>query len=256
MSGRIFDINLDMGEGYGNWRTCDDAAVMPLISTANIACGYHAGDPSIMRTTIELARQSSVSIGAHPGLPDLLGFGRRVIDVTPNDLYAYIVYQVGALQGFMTAAGLSLTHVKPHGAMFYVLRDPVLADAALDAVAAVAPGTSIYLAGPVGRELFATRAMARGIRICPEAYPDLEYTDDGSVIVQRHKKPVEPDLVYARVKEIITKKTLTTRSGKVLPMDVNNVCLHSDGPNVLEVIDAARRAIADCELTLGSIAQH
>src|ERR1700688_2909781 len=105
MSNDIFDINCDMGEGFGNWRMADDAAIMPLISTANLACGFHAGDPVIMQNMVALARSAGVAVGAHPRLPDLLGFGRRVIAVSPNDLHAYIVYQVGALTGFLTAAG-------------------------------------------------------------------------------------------------------------------------------------------------------
>jgi UPF0271 protein len=246
-----FDINCDMGEGFGNWCMGDDASVLPLISTANLACGFHAGDPLIMLNTVALAKAAGTAVGAHPGLPDLLGFGRRVINVSPTDLYAYIVYQVGALQGFLNAAGLSLNHVKPHGAMFHVLRDSVLADAALDAIGAVAPDAAIYWAGPANREPFAARAMARGIRVCAEAYPDLDYTDDGSLIVEREKRPVEPNLVYQRIVEIIAKKTLTNRTGTRLPMNVESVCVHGDGPNALAVIEAARKAVADCGLQVG-----
>ncbi|RWX72308.1 5-oxoprolinase subunit PxpA [Mesorhizobium sp. M2A.F.Ca.ET.039.01.1.1] len=255
MSGGKFDINCDLGEGFGNWRLADDNGIMPLISTANLACGFHAGDPVIMRNTVNLAREFNVAVGAHPGLPDLLGFGRRPMAISPNDLHAYLVYQIGALQGFLTEAGVAMSHVKPHGAMFYVLRDRALAEAAVDAIAAVAPGLPIILAGPTGKEVFSSTAVARGVPVWPEAYPDLEYEDDGSVIVERHKKPVDANLVYRRVAEIITHKTLTIRSGKVLPMDVDSVCVHSDGPNVLAVINAARKAITDCGRSLGSLAR-
>jgi len=245
-----FDINCDMGEGFGNWRMADDAAVMPLISTANLACGFHAGDPPIMMDTVAMAKEAGVAVGAHPGLPDLLGFGRRVIAVTPKDLISYIVYQVGALQGFLTAAGLPLNHVKPHGALFHVLRDNQLADAAIDAIVSVAPGAAIYWAGPGDREPLAVRAAARGIRVCTEAYPDLEYSDDGSLIVEREKRQVPPELVYDRVSEIISNKTLTTRSGKRLPMDVQSVCIHSDSPNSLAILAEARKAVADAGRTV------
>jgi 5-oxoprolinase (ATP-hydrolysing) subunit A len=247
MSG-TFDINCDMGEGFGNWRLGDDGAVMPLISTANLACGFHAGDPLTMMNTVAMAKEVGVSIGAHPGLPDLLGFGRRIISVSPRDLTSYIIYQVGALKGFLAAAGVPLNHVKPHGALFYVLRDRALADAAVDAIIAVAPGSAIYWAGPGDRELFARRAAARGIRVCAEAYPDLDYTDDGSLLVEREKRQVSPELVYDRVVEIISNKTLTTRTGKRLPMDVDSVCVHGDSPNALDILAAARRAIEDCGL--------
>ena len=251
MSNDTFDINCDMGEGFGNWRMADDAAIMPLISTANLACGFHAGDPVIMQNMVALARSAGVAVGAHPGLPDLLGFGRRVIAVSPNDLHAYIVYQVGALTGFLTAAGMTLNHVKPHGAMFLVLRDATLTDAALDAITAAAPGAAIYWPGPAGHHPFAARAAARGLRVCVEAYPDLEYTDDGMLVVEREKRPVDPDLIYRRMVEVISRKTLTNRNGVTLPMDVASVCVHGDGPNALEVLTAARRAVADRGLRVG-----
>lgn len=251
MAGKIFDINCDMGEGYGNWRMADDRAVMPLITTANIACGFHAGDPLIMQDMVEMARANGVAVGAHPGLPDKLGFGRRMIAVTPQDLYAYVVYQVGALQGFCAAAGVPLNHVKPHGILFHAVRDPALAEATLDAIAACAPGAAIYWSGPAGREPFANRARERGFRVAAEAYPDLGYTDDGSLIVEREKRPVDPAVVYRRVSEIVTRGTLTNDRGAVLPMEVESFCIHSDLPNALEVIDAARRAILDSGATIG-----
>lgn len=248
MTVATFDINCDMGESFGNWRMGNDESVLPLISTANLACGFHAGDPLIMMKTVALAKVAGTAVGAHPGLPDLLGFGRRVINVSPEDLYAYFIYQVGALQGFLTSTGISLNHVKPHGAMFHVLRDPVLADAALDAIEVVAPNAAIYWPG---QEPFASRAITRGIRVCSEAYPDLDYTDDGSLIVEREKRPVEPSLIYQRMVEIIEKKTLTNRNGIRLPMDVETVCIHGDSPNALAVVEAARKAVADCGLKVG-----
>lgn len=255
MSKQTFDINCDMGEGFGNWRMGDDAAVMPRISTANLACGFHAGDPVIMATTVAAARAAGVSVGAHPGLPDLMGFGRRVMSLSTKDMSAYITYQVGALKGFLAANEMPLNHVKPHGAMFHVLRNPALADAALDAIVAVAPEAAIYWAGPSGREPFAARAEARGIRVFFEAYPDLDYTDDGSLVIERQKKEVDPGLVYARMIEIIKHKTLTNSSGTKLPMAVDSVCVHSDGPHAFAVIDAARRAVTDCGLEVGCATQ-
>jgi len=243
-----FDINCDMGEGFGNWRMSDDDAVLPLISTANLACGFHAGDPVIMMKTVAAAKTHGIAVGAHPGLPDLLGFGRRVIAVTPQDLYAYVAYQIGALSAFLRASDLPMNHVKPHGAMFHLLRDPALCEATLDAIAAAAPGAAIYWAA---RELFTAQAAQRGLRVCAEAYPDLDYANDGSLILERQKRPVDPDLIYRRVVEVITHKTLTNREGTVLPMDVQSVCIHSDGPNAMDVIAAARRAIADCGRRVG-----
>ncbi|NTF10541.1 LamB/YcsF family protein [Agrobacterium rubi] len=246
-----FDINCDMGEGFGNWRMSDDAGVMPLISSANIACGFHAGDPVNMQTVVRLAKENGVAVGAHPGLPDLLGFGRRVMSVTPNEIYAYIIYQTGALKGFLEAEGMKINHVKPHGAMFLVLKDRILADAAIDAIQAVAPRAAIYWSGPAGREPFTVRAAERGLKVVYEAYPDLHYSDEGSLVIERHKAPVEANLVYERVREILTEKTLLNRNGVKLPMDVDSVCIHSDSPNSIEIINAAREAIADSDRVLG-----
>jgi UPF0271 protein len=237
-----------MGEGFGNWRMSDDDAVLPLISTANLACGFHAGDPVIMMKTVAAAKTHGIAVGAHPGLPDLLGFGRRVIAVTPQDLYAYVAYQIGALSAFLRVSDLTMNHVKPHGAMFHLLRDPALCEATLDAIAAAAPGAAVYWAA---RENFTVQAAQRGLRVCAEAYPDLDYTNDGALILERKKRPVDPDLIYRRVVEVITHKTLTNREGTVLPMDVQSVCIHSDGPNAMDVIAAARRAIADCGRRVG-----
>lgn len=255
MDRATFDINCDMGEGFGNWRTADDAAVIPLVSTVNLACGFHAGDPAIMMKTVEAARAAGVAVGAHTGLPDLLGFGRRAMEVSPEDLYAYIAYQVGALKGFLAAQDLPLNHVKPHGALFYMLRDSALADAALDAIQATAPEAAIYWSGPAAREPFAAKGERRGMTVCTEAYPDLDYTDDGSIVVEREKRPIDPELVYRRLREIIENRTLTTGSGVTLPMAVQSVCIHSDGPNALEVIKAARRAVTDCGLKVACATQ-
>ncbi|MDB5371746.1 MAG: hypothetical protein JWP04_388 [Belnapia sp.] len=246
MTARILDINCDMGEGFGNWRMSDDAAVLPLITTANLACGFHAGDPLIMMETVRAAREAGVAVGAHPGLPDLAGFGRRVMALSAEELHAGFAYQIGALQAFLTIHGMRLNHVKPHGALFHVLRDPVMTEAALDAITAVAPGAAIYWVGPLGREVFTTRALARGMRVCAEAYPDLDYADDGSLLVERRKRPVEPALIASRITEILTHGTLTNRNGVTLPMQVESVCIHSDGPNVQEVLAAARGAAAAC----------
>jgi 5-oxoprolinase (ATP-hydrolysing) subunit A len=249
---KTFDINCDMGESFGNWRMGDDAALMPRISTANLACGFHAGDPVTMMTAVSMAQAAGVAVGAHPGLPDLLGFGRRSMAVTPDDVRALFTYQIGALDGFLRAKGMKLNHVKPHGALFHVLRDPALADAALDAIATTAPGAAIYWLAP---EPFFRQAAQRGIRVCAEAYPDLDYNNEGSLIVERHKRNVPPDLVYSRVVEIITEKRLTNREGIKLPMAAESICIHGDGPNAVEVAEAARRAIADCGRTVACATQ-
>jgi 5-oxoprolinase (ATP-hydrolysing) subunit A len=246
MKNKVLDINCDMGESFGNWKAGDDAAVMPKITTANIACGFHASDPVTIMSTVELALANKVAVGAHPGLPDLLGFGRRIMAVSPDDIYAYIAYQVGAVQAFLRAQGATLNHVKPHGAMFHLMRQDDLVEAALDAIEDVAPEAAVYWPGPLGREPFTAKAAARGMRVIPEVYPDLDYTSDGSLIVERQKKPVAGAVIFRRVCQVLTDQELTTSAGNVVPMAINSVCIHGDGPNVSEVLDAVHRAAAEC----------
>lgn len=246
MADNVLDINCDMGESFGNWRVGNDAAVMPKITTANIACGFHASDPVTMMRTVEMAKANQLAVGAHPGLPDLLGFGRRVMAVSPTDVYAYVAYQVGALQAFLTAQGMPLNHVKPHGAMFHLMRNDELADAALDAIIDVVPDAAVYWPGPFGREPFTRKAAERGLRVVAEAYPDLEYTADGSLVVEREKQPVAADVIYKRVVSILTDKKMPACDGTFVPMDVQSICIHGDGPNVMEVLDAVHSAAAAC----------
>ncbi len=240
------DINCDMGESFGNWVMGDDANVMTRISTANVACGFHAGDPVTMMRTVEFAKASKVAVGAHPGVPDLLGFGRRVMSLTTDDVYSYVAYQVGALGAFLRAQGMRMNHVKPHGAMFHLLRDLENAKAALDAIMDTEPGAALYWPGPMGREPVTRIAAERGFKVITEVYPDLNYTSDGSLIVERKKKPVAPELVYERVCQVLQDGRLRTEDGTVIPMRVDSVCVHGDGPNALEVLDGVHRAASDC----------
>ncbi|MBE2276751.1 MAG: LamB/YcsF family protein [Rhodobacteraceae bacterium] len=247
---KTLDINCDMGESFGNWNMGDDANVMRKITTANVACGFHAGDPVTMMNTIAMANENNVAVGAHPGLPDLLGFGRRVMTISQDDAYAYVAYQVGALQAFLRAQGMKLNHVKPHGAMFHLMRDAENSKAALDAILDVAPDAAFYWPGPMGREPITAAAAERGMTVIPEAYPDLDYTQDGSLIVERKKKWVDPSLIYDRVCQILQHKELTTEAGNAVPMDVPSVCIHGDGPNALDILDAVRRAATDSGFTI------
>lgn len=247
---KTLDINCDMGESFGNWNMGDDANVMRRITTANVACGFHAGDAVTMMNTVALANENDVAVGAHPGLPDLLGFGRRVMSISHDDAYAYVAYQVGALQAFLKAQGMALNHVKPHGAMFLLMRDPENSKAALDAILDVAPEAAFYWPGPMGREPITAAAAARGMTVVTEAYPDLDATEDGSLIVERKKKPVEPSVIYDRVCQILQNQELTTSVGNIVPMDVQSVCIHGDGPNALAVLDAVHKAAADSNVTI------
>lgn len=241
------DVNADMGEGFGNYHYGNDETLMEHITTANVACGFHAGDPLIMRRTVELAVQHNVALGAHPGTPDLLGFGRRTMTLTPEDVFAYVTYQAGALAGFARQQGKTLHHIKPHGAMYNILKDETLAATAIEAIQTVEPTAFFYWIGPMGHEPISQIAADAGMRVVMEAYPDLDYTPEGNLIVERFKKPVDPAVVAARVRRILTDQTFEAIDGTIIPMEVESVCIHSDGPNAVEVA----RAIRDTAESLG-----
>ena len=248
---RIIDINCDLGESFGNWSMGNDAGIMPEITTANVACGFHAGDPVTMVRTVELAAAHGVAIGAHPGLPDLLGFGRRRMVLTPEDASAYITYQVGALREVLRGSGIELHHVKPHGAFFEVLRDqPGLADLAVGALARTSPEVMIYWPAPIEGAAFCDAARAHGIRVVAEVYPDLSYDADGRLIIQRSKHHTDVEQAAEQMRTFLETGSVRTVDGSLLPLDAESACVHGDGPNAVEVARAVRRAIteAGCEV--------
>ena len=246
------DLNVDMGEGFGNWSLADDEAIMQHITTANIACGFHAGDPITMKNNVGWAKENGVAVGAHPGAPDLMGFGRRVMSLTEEDVHAYITYQVGALSGFLRQQGMKLHHIKPHGAMYHMLKDEKLAAAAVNAMQTIDPEARFYWPGPFGHEPITRIAADAGMRVYVEAYPDLNYSPDGNLIVERKKLPVPADLVEERVIRLLTEQTYVAVDGTVLPLKVDSVCVHSDGPNSVEVAEAVRRGAGSVGVRLAA----
>jgi 5-oxoprolinase (ATP-hydrolysing) subunit A len=237
---KTLDVNADMGEGFGNYQYGNDELLMEHITTANIACGFHAGDPLIMRNTVNMAIEHSVALGAHPGTPDLMGFGRRTMTLTPEDVFAYVTYQAGALAGFARQQGMKLHHIKPHGAMYNILKDETLASAAIEAIQTIEPSAFFYWIGPMGHEPISQIAADAGMRVVMEAYPDLSYTPEGNLIVERVKKPVDPKVVADRVRRILVDQTFEAIDGTIIPMQVESVCIHSDGPNAADVARAIR----------------
>ena len=189
-----FDINIDCGESFGNWVMGADEALMPHVTTANVACGFHAGDPMTMMKTIALAKDNGVAVGSHPGLPDLMGFGRRVMAITPDELYAYVVYQTGALRAALEANGMALHHVKPHGALYRMLNDDeALGEAFARAVIDLCPAPMIYYPAPVERHAVTKIAAEMGIDVVPELYFDLPYEDDGTLALKRSNEGADLD---------------------------------------------------------------
>ena len=238
------DINCDLGESFGNWRMGDDAAMIPLITTANVACGFHAGDPLTMSGTVELARTHGVAIGAHPGLPDLLGFGRRRMEMTPEEIYAATLYQVGALSAFLKVRGCELHHVKAHGALYHLLREhEPLAEAVVRALKDIMPTPVTYWPAPTGRSLFARMARAAGIRVVGELYVDLDYDAEARLIIERNKGRRDIGAVRARVAHYLATGTILSITGESLPADAESICVHGDSPDAVGIVSAVREEL-------------
>jgi UPF0271 protein len=249
------DINCDMGESYGNWRIGRDDEVMPLITTANAACGFHGGDPLTMLRTAELAREHGVAVGAHPGLPDLLGFGRRRMAISPQDAYAYVVYQAGALEALLRVKGMALHHVKPHGAMYHMLGEQDdLAASAADAVVAIMPSAPVvYWPAPLGQQSFANEAITRGVRVVGEVYFDLDYSADGRLVLQREKVAIPRETVAERVRRFVEDGCVKAQDGTRVPIEAESICVHGDGPNVIEVLETVHEALTDLAVPITAV---
>ena len=244
------DFNSDLGESFGLWERGADEALMPAITSANVACGFHAGDPDVMRATVDRAKRHGVSIGAHPGLPDLLGFGRRVMEVTQAQVRDYVLYQVGALGAFVRAAGLSLHHVKPHGALYMMaLDDAAVARAVADAVAEYDDGLPVYTLA--GSEMEAA-AHAAGLRVVPEFFADRPLRGDGSVVMFRWWEAFEatPDRVASRAVSVATAQTAQALDGRDVAVVADTICVHSDTPGAGTIGPAVRRALEDAGVTV------
>jgi UPF0271 protein len=232
-------LNCDMGESFGLWRMGDDEQLMPLISMANVACGFHAGDPVVMRDTVALAKQHGVRVGAHPSFPDLQGFGRRAMTMDAGELTASILYQAGALKAFLDAQDMPLTHLKPHGALYgRAAKDEATAHAVADA-AEILGAPVLGMAGTLHETVYA----GRGLEFLAEYYADLDYGDDGSLLITREHAAYDPDEVRERVARVLTEGVAVAQSGREIPMRADCVCVHSDTPGAPELARAVRAAL-------------
>ena len=236
-------VNCDMGEAFGLWSLGDDEVLMPLISMANVACGFHAGDPAIMRQTVALAKDHGVRVGAHPSYPDLQGFGRRAMDMDADELTAAILYQAGALKAFLDEQGMPLTHLKPHGALYgRAAKDEATAYAV--AVAAEVLGVPVLgMAGTQHESVY----TAHGLEFVAEYYADLDYADDGSLVITRRHAAYDPDQVRERVVRVFTEGVAVAQSGREIPMRADCVCVHSDTPGAPDLARAVGEALRDVQ---------
>jgi 5-oxoprolinase (ATP-hydrolysing) subunit A len=247
------DLNCDMGESFGPYTIGADAEVMASISSANVACGYHGGDPAVMRRTVRLAREAGVSVGAHPGLPDLAGFGRREMRVSPQEVEDMVLYQIGALAAIAHAEGIRLQHVKAHGALYNMAaKDRALADAVARAVAAFDPLLSLL--GPPRSELIRAGA-ACGLRVVSEGFADRAYEPDGSLMPRSHAGAVihDTDAVVRRAVRMAVEGKVATNSGADLELHVETICTHGDTPGAQSLTRAIRSGLERAGIAIAAI---
>ncbi len=243
------DLNCDLGESFGRYRLGEDAAMMALISSANVACGAHAGDPDVMAKTVALAKQFGVALGAHPGYPDLQGFGRRDMALSGEEITNSILYQLGALAGFAKAAGIPLVHVKPHGALYNrAARDPIAAVAIAQAVKQFDPG--LILVGLAGSESIAA-GKAIGLSTANEGFPDRAYLLDGSLMPRGQHGAVitDPDAIAANALKLV-REGIFIAGGRI---SVDTLCLHGDNPKAVANARAVRTALEDAGIMIKSL---
>lgn len=239
----VIDLNADLGESFGRWRLGDDAALIEVISSANIACGFHAGDPSTLRRSCELAVGAGVAIGAQVSYRDLAGFGRRFIDATPEELRDDVLYQLGALDGFARVAGSRVTYLKPHGALYHaVVHHEGQAQAVVDAVRAYDPTLAIL--GLPG-SLLLEKAAAVGLRVVNEAFADRQYTVDGGLLPRSEPGAVltDPAQIAEQVRRLVAGEGVRALDGTVVPMAAESICVHGDTPGAVEIARTVRAGI-------------
>ena len=237
------DLNSDLGESFGAYTIGLDQEVIQYVSSANVACGYHAGDPLVMSRTVAAAKAAGVAVGAHPGYPDLMGFGRRNMVCSPQEVKAYVQYQMGALMAFTAAAGLRLQHCKPHGSLYNMAaRDMDLALAIAQGVAAV--DKDVILLGLAGSKLLEAGRQA-GLRVASEVFADRAYQADGSLVPRSQPGAVlhDKDATIARTVRMVKNGTVTAITGEEIPIAADSICVHGDNPSAVEFVKSIRAAL-------------
>ncbi|MEE4605802.1 MAG: 5-oxoprolinase subunit PxpA [Desulfobacteraceae bacterium] len=240
------DLNSDVGESFGNYKLGLDEEVIPLISSANIACGFHAGDPTVMRHTIAIAKKNGVAIGAHPGFPDLIGFGRRNLDASLAEIRDYVTYQIGALQAFAAAAGMVLQHVKPHGALYNMaVKDSAIWDAVAEAIAAVNARLILYVLAGMDRENLKAIGAKHGLRIAFEFFGDRAYNPDGSLVSRKEPGAVihDGDIVAEKIVKMVKEGRVVCIDGTEIDMAADTICVHGDNPAALSLVQKIRTTL-------------
>ncbi len=246
MSKNVIDLNSDVGESFGIYKIGLDEDVIPLISSANIACGFHAGDPAVMRRTISMAKEHGVGAGAHPGFPDLIGFGRRALDASLDEIRDYVIYQIGALQAFASVLGVELQHVKPHGALYNMaVKNMDIWETVAEAISGLNEDLIlVVLAGP-NRQKLEDIGSRFGIRIAFEFFGDRAYNRDGSLVSRREPGAVIHDrqLAADRVLEMVKEGKVISVDGDEIALNADTICVHGDNPEAVALVRKIREVL-------------
>jgi 5-oxoprolinase (ATP-hydrolysing) subunit A len=241
---KIIDLNSDIGESFGAFKVGNDVEVLKYITSANIACGYHAGDHNVMFETVRLAQKNGVKIGAHPGFPDIAGFGRREMNLSSREIYNLMIYQIGALQAVCKVNGTSLSHVKPHGALYNMAaRNREIAAAVADAI--VALDSQLVLFGLAGSEIIKA-GRQKGLQVAEEVFTDRTYQPDGTLTSRRENNAFihNPSEAIQRVTRMVTEGKVKSVDGTDLDIQADTICVHGDGPKAVEFVSELRKALA------------
>lgn len=235
-------LNCDLGESFGSWQMGLDSDVMPHIDMANIACGFHAGDADVMARTLQLAKQHGVIVGAHPSYPDLQGFGRRSMALSHSEIVNCLRYQIAALDGMAQSAGVAISYVKPHGALYNdMMAKPAVFAAVLDAVAGYYKPLKLMILATARQQEFAENAKAQGVALLFEAFADRRYTDEGTLTPRNQSGAVlHGDAMLAQVAQLVKHGTVTTASGNTLPLSADTLCVHGDNQAAIAQVQQIR----------------
>ncbi|PTJ16061.1 5-oxoprolinase subunit PxpA [Staphylococcus simulans] len=237
------DLNCDLGEAFGNYSFGGDHQIIPLITSANIACGFHAGDENVMYETVKLAKENGVGIGAHPGFHDIQGFGRRNMDLTPDEIYTLVAYQIGALSAFCRIHDVKINHVKPHGALYNMgARDKDIAHAIAQAVYDVDP--SLILVG-LSNTLLVSEAEAVGLKAANEVFADRRYEENGQLVSRKEADAVltDTDEAIEQVVKMVKENKVIAKTGKEIELKADTICVHGDGAHALEFVSKIRERL-------------
>jgi UPF0271 protein len=247
------DINSDVGESFGNYRLGMDEDVVPLVSSVNIACGFHAGDPHVMQKTIGLAKKYGVGSGAHPGFPDLLGFGRRNIDATLDEIRDYVAYQIGALQAFAARQGVKLQHVKPHGALYNMAFENLnIWDAVAEVVSQLDKNLILVALASPDREKLERIGSKHGVRVAFEFFADRAYNPDGSLVSRREQGAVihDPKEAAERILRLVKEGKVVARGGATISLAADTICVHGDNPAAIRLIEKIREVLTSADVEI------